>query len=644
MLRRTAFSTLASCLILGSSVAWAEGAIVETICLSGEPAPGTTPGVVFKQFSFHSGSPLPEIGAPPPLVVETGFITFGAQVGGPGIGNSEGIWRVRPNGELVLVARAGGPTPGLPDGVQFTDLGSPLLNDVGQVAFAARVGLSSPYATYISEPNGDLRLEFQSGDPAPEPPGAVFARLTPIGFTNQGGLGFLGELAVGPGGVTAGRSHGAWSPDGEGGLVEVTRQLSPAPDLPEGTLFGRAVPSVPAMNARGEVAFRQSLERGTGDVDYSNDSAIFGPAPQGEDTVLLARRGSPAPGGPPGSVFLAFHDLAPALDEQGRVAFRAATTDGPEGIWGPDEDGDITLLALRGTQAPGAPAGATYGQLWLTPAIGGGRVAFSSQLFLEGQLSSEDGVFGPSPEGVPVLRFITGETLPGAIRGPIDRLFGQPIINALGQVAAPATLGFGQLNAVLYVNPDGEKGIVVQADQQLEVRPGDVRIVKGVSLAPRLTKAGELLFRASFTDGSNGLFRATLPPFRVDVEIDIRPRSPRNLVLPSSRGSIPVAVLGSPRFDVLEIDPGSLAFGAGMAAPVRFRTARLLDVNRDGLLDLVSYFRVRDTGIELGDEEACISGVTSDGVPIEGCDFVDTVTARQLWRWFLQMVFAWRHT
>ena len=52
---------------------------------------------------------------------------------------------------------------------------------------------------------------------------------------------------------------------------------------------------------------------------------------------------------------------------------------------------------------------------------------------------------------------------------------------------------------------------------------------------------------------------------------------------------------------------------------------RFEDVNGDGFTDLGFYYRTQETGIAAGDEDACFTGETLDGTPLEGCDSVTTV-------------------
>ena len=90
-----------------------------------------------------------------------------------------------------------------------------------------------------------------------------------------------------------------------------------------------------------------------------------------------------------------------------------------------------------------------------------------------------------------------------------------------------------------------------------------------------------------------------------------------------------MAVLGSATFDVTTIDVTTLAFEG--ATPAHDLTdsavfaAHLQDVNGDSFTDLVSHYRQKQTGLAVGNTEACLTAVLTGGAGISGCDSVNVV-------------------
>jgi hypothetical protein len=108
--------------------------------------------------------------------------------------------------------------------------------------------------------------------------------------------------------------------------------------------------------------------------------------------------------------------------------------------------------------------------------------------------------------------------------------------------------------------------------------------------------------------------------------IDILPRDDRNRIKPNSQGLIPVALLGSAEIDVSEVDLSSLAFGLAGVAPSDGDGRRFGDVDRDGSTDLLSLFRVSESGIDAASSEACLTGELFDGRHFEGCDAIKVLS------------------
>jgi hypothetical protein len=111
------------------------------------------------------------------------------------------------------------------------------------------------------------------------------------------------------------------------------------------------------------------------------------------------------------------------------------------------------------------------------------------------------------------------------------------------------------------------------------------------------------------------------------VEIDVKPGSGTNPINLSSRGTVPVAILSTSSFDARTVDPATVCFGDADTADQRDCTeahggGHIEDVNGDGRLDLLLHYETSQTGIDPGDTEACLTGETFDGSPIQGCNSV----------------------
>jgi uncharacterized protein YegL len=109
--------------------------------------------------------------------------------------------------------------------------------------------------------------------------------------------------------------------------------------------------------------------------------------------------------------------------------------------------------------------------------------------------------------------------------------------------------------------------------------------------------------------------------------IDIKPGSDPSSFGASSKGNIPVALLGSATFDVSAVDDSTVRFGdapspLGDAAALKGGKAE--DVNGDGVVDRVYHFPFQDTNLDPSDTEGCLGGEIN-GLDFLGCDAVNIV-------------------
>jgi len=115
----------------------------------------------------------------------------------------------------------------------------------------------------------------------------------------------------------------------------------------------------------------------------------------------------------------------------------------------------------------------------------------------------------------------------------------------------------------------------------------------------------------------------TFSPAPQPVDMDIRPFSSKNKIQPRSWGFVPVAILGSQDFDVLQVDIGTTRFGPNNANAIPW-FVYYDDTNDDGFTDLVLLFRTRSTGIQCGDTQAILTGDTHLDDSFTGIDYIAT--------------------
>lgn len=121
---------------------------------------------------------------------------------------------------------------------------------------------------------------------------------------------------------------------------------------------------------------------------------------------------------------------------------------------------------------------------------------------------------------------------------------------------------------------------------------------------------------------------ASGPPLQ--AQIDIKPFDDTNTIDVVNRRDLPVVVHSSQDFDAATLVLSSICFGDDPTDPANsdcgVGLSRLVDVDRDGRKDLLLMFQMGRTGIDAGDTEACLTGRTTDGRTVKGCDSLSVFT------------------
>lgn len=107
-----------------------------------------------------------------------------------------------------------------------------------------------------------------------------------------------------------------------------------------------------------------------------------------------------------------------------------------------------------------------------------------------------------------------------------------------------------------------------------------------------------------------------------EVTIDVKPGEKDPVTISTGRGKIPVAIMGSPTFDVrdVEVSGGSLTFGTYGWEVSLTDCNKPADLNKDGRLDLVCHFATYAIDWTQGFTTVWMNGQTTDGRQFYGSD------------------------
>jgi hypothetical protein len=598
-----------------------------TIALTNDPAPGTEVGSYFTSFTDVA-------------INESNQVFFRAFLASQSIdGCDEGLW-IGTTNELNLIACDGDPAPDTEDGTVYRSPGggfpsNGIPDDLGQVGFNSLltgIDIFHDEGIWLGAPS-NVRLLAREGDEAPGvSDGAEFIGLSNalLALSNNGYAAFQAFLTGT--GIDSSNDEGIWLGTQADNLSLVAREGYQAPDMADGVVFSSIdYGSSRNVNDNGEVVFRARIS-GTG-VTFENDTGFWIGGPH--NLSLALRAGDHIPSLPVGSNYERLS--IPSINNTGEIAFTSWVTGVPNQWWlwagMPDSP---QLVARAGDPAPGAGVGVEFGNI-LYPILinSNGEVAFKS--FMYGSTLS----VWAGPPGELNLIARAGDQAPDALPGFNFSNIGSISINANGSVIIDSSLtGSPPTSGVwLYTKTDGLRGVVVPG-QSIEVRQGDIRTVSVADSVyytqpvtgnedgrrSSLSDSDKLAVRIYFDDGSHGVFLAK-PIATVEVSIDIKPDSEINNINLKSNGVLPVAILTTATFDAQTVKSESVQFGPAGVVDSHGR-AHVKDVDYDGDMDLLFHFPIQETGIQCGDTEAGLTGLTWDGTAISGTDYINTVGCR----------------
>jgi hypothetical protein len=420
-------------------------------------------------------------------------------------------------GTLTRVLNGGDPTPGLVGG-RFGAFGTPVLHDSGDMAFA---GLDFGQIGIWKQTAGIIEPLVVVGQPAPGTDSIFGSSLyqslfSSPGYNEAGQSTFYGWFTEGSALFPA---DVAMFTDTRGPLELVARAFRIGP---AGVLRIRDLRDEPVINDNGEVAYGVNLVRGA----FTAGAAIYAGVPGAIRTVVQS--GEQVPNFPTDVKW--DHIYYFSFNASGDTAFAAdlrgpgITSANDMGLW-VEQNQVPQVVARKGEQAAGAPAGQVYGNFFSHPALNSNRhLAFDGWLAGTGVDTTNDTAIWAGPIDNLAIIAREGDVAPGAhdlaTFAHIHYAYFVSM-NAAGQVAFLAELaGDGVTlanNTGIYATDRiGRLRLIAREGDPLEVTPGITKIVQELTMFDNTNNEdgqqssfndlGQLAFRAVFTDFTEGIF------------------------------------------------------------------------------------------------------------------------------------------
>ncbi|WP_425398014.1 DUF7453 family protein [Aeoliella sp.] len=391
-----------------------------------------------------------------------------------------------------------------PDGMgTIVDLGGPVLNDVGQVAFGVRYlsdpPSNGPFGLLLSDGLGGLVTLARTGDSVPDGNGTLRDVGTFPRINNAGQVVFHSDLVNFTGPLL--NNQALYLSDGANSLQQIVRAGDPTPDG-NGIIadFDNPTISTPVLNDAGQVVFHGYFSA----FDSSNSALYLSNGPG--DLVEIARTGDAAPDGV--GTFQSLRN--PSVNEAGQVAFGVFFSDtgsnvNRNGIFRREITGDLVQIIRTGGLAPDG-----NGTLFAASDLSlndSGQIVFKGLLTgtNAGQADNQALYLGDGiGELVQLVR--KGDAVPGGIGRFSD--LGNPYVNNAGQTVFHSnlidTVNFGDDTGLFLSDASGQ---LVQIAREGDAVPSGNGRFADMGLTNSLTFSGS---RAAINDAGQVAFLADL--------------------------------------------------------------------------------------------------------------------------------------